>query len=173
MRSSEHHLSRLFSYSSILQGQTRNNLRPTARRTAMPRPPTSSPSTPYAQKTQVSEPGSPRCHGRSSPGDCGTGTRCPRQGHTAHTDSPAPPLPRTGPASLPSAGRGESRCPARAGRGHGRARARPHRAPSAPAASPDALAAMLTSERRAASWEKRGAANAAAAAAHAPWREGG
>lgn len=97
-----------------------------------------------------------------SPGDCGTGTRRPCQGHTAHTGSPVPPLPVT--ARLAA-----QRWPRRAQ--HRRREAARHRlspaAPqrpryplSGPAASPGALAAILPSEQRAAPWVRSGAGRA-------------
>lgn len=91
-----------------------------------------------------------------SPGDCGTGTRCPRQGHTVHTGSQAPPLPVTARLAA-QRGPGRAQRGRRVGNKDGPGPRPAPLPPGAPAASPVAFAAMLTSARRAGCWVARGA----------------
>lgn len=129
----------------------------------------------------------PRPRGRRSGGtarrparqDRTSGTRAagaaPVKG-TGLTPPTGSPSPRRGPPRLPALDRASPASPAPTSA----TGAAPHDHPRPPtAASPDDLAAILTSERRAAFWVTRpslgggGPANAASALAHAPWRGGG
>lgn len=108
-----------------------------------------------------------------SPGDCGTGTHCPCQGHTVHTGFPSP---RHGPPRCPARAEVSSAPQTEGGQGQTRPR-HPLSAPaaplSAPTGSPGALAAILTSAPRGLLGTARGAAggpaNAGPAAAPALW----
>lgn len=104
-----------------------------------------------------------------SPGDCGTGTRCPRQGHTVHASSQAPPHPVT--ARL-AAQRGPDR-PQRRRRVGDKDGPRPRPGPAAPR-RPRRLTRRLRRHvdlgaARGLLGSARGGAATAAAAAHAPW----